>query len=145
VTERNQEDSPFLAYLPRGNTIYAYDRGAALWKWAGTHFEKLRPEEQQKVDVDEKALSSKEDYTNVNGWSLRHSPAGWPPEFEIQLQGKPVTFLTKSKHSGEELSIELRLADGSSQRILHVKHLFHFVSKSEYDRTMKWRVAYTTP
>jgi hypothetical protein len=145
VTERNQEDSPFLSYLPRGNTIYAYDGGAALWKWAEAHFEKLSPEEQQKVDVDEKALSSKEDYTNVIGWSLRHSPTGWPPEFEIQLQGKPVTFLTKSEHSGEELSIELRLADGSSQRILLVKHPFHFVSKSEYDRTMKRRVAYATP
>jgi hypothetical protein len=145
VTERNQKDSPFLAYFPRGNTIYAYDGGEALWKWVGTHFEKLSPEEQQKVDVDAKAPSSKEDYTNVNGWSLRHSPTGWPPEFEIQLQGKPVAFFTKSKHSGEELSIELRLPDGSSQGMLHVKHPLHFVSKSEYARAMKWRVAYTTP
>jgi hypothetical protein len=133
VTERNQEDRGFLAYFPRGNSIYAYDGGAALWKWAGTHFEKLSPEEQQKVDIDEKALSSEEDYTNVNGWSLRHSPV-WPPEFKIQLQGTPVTFLTKSKNSGDELSIQLRLPSGASQTILHVKRRFHFVSKSDYDR-----------
>jgi hypothetical protein len=134
VTERNQEDRGFLAYFPFGNTIYAYDGGAALWKWAGTHFEKLSPEEQQEVDVDEKVLSSKEDYTNVNGWSLRHSSTGWPPEFEVQLQGKPVTFFPKSRHSGEESSIDIRLSDGSTQKMLHVKRSFHLVSKSEYDR-----------
>lgn len=134
VAEPYQMDHPFLAYVPRGKTIYASDGGAVLWTWAGTHFEKLSPEEQQKLAVDQTVFSPGEDYTNVSGWSSRHSVASWPSEFKIELQGKPVTFLTKQKSSGKELSIELRLPSGASQMALHVKRDLHVVSKSEYGR-----------
>ena len=134
VTAPYQMYHPFLAYTPRGKTIYASDGGAALWKWAGTHFEKLSPEEQQKVAVDQTVFSPSEDYTNVSGWSSRHSVASWPSEFKIELQGKPVTFLTKQNSSGKELSIELRLPSGASQMALHVKRDFHLVSKSQHGR-----------
>ena len=127
----------FLAYVPRGNTIYAYDGGATLWKWAGTDFVNLSSQEQQRVAIDPNLFSSREDYTDVDGWSLRRSLTRLPPEFKIELQGQPVTFLTKQKNSGEELLLELRLPGGISQELLHVKHSFHLVSKAEYDHMFK--------
>jgi len=127
----------FLVYVPRGNTIYAYDGGAMLWKWAGTDFETLTVKEQQKLTIDPSLFSSQEDYTDVDGWSLRRSLTRLPPEFKIELQGKPVTFFTKQNNPGKELSLELRLPGGTSQKLLHVKHNFHLVSKSEYDYMLK--------
>ncbi len=137
VADPYQMDRGFLAYVPRGGTIYAYDGGAMLWKWAGTDFEMLTVKEQQKLAIDPSLFSSREDYTDVDGWSLRRSLTRLRPEFKIELQGKPVTFFTNQNKSGKELSLELRLADGASQELLHVKHNFHFVSKAEYDRMFK--------
>lgn len=97
VADPYQMDRGFLAYVPRGNTIYAYDGGAMLWKWAGTHFETLTLEEQRKLALDENPFASKKDYTNVDGWSSR-SLANWPAKSEIALQGKPVTFFTKQNN-----------------------------------------------
>jgi len=125
----------FLAYIPRDKTIYAYDGGAMLWKWAGTHFETAYPEEQQKIVLDEKLLSAKKDYTNVSGWSVRHSLTTWPSKSEIELQGKPLTFFMTSKNSGEEVLLDVQLPGATPQRILHTKSRLHLVSKSEYSRT----------
>jgi hypothetical protein len=136
VVEPYQMYRGFLAYVPRGNTIYAYDGGAMLWKWAGTHFETLTLEEQRKLALDENAFASKKDYMNVDGWSSR-SLATWPAKSEIVLQGKPVTFFAKQVNSGEELLLELQLPGGTSQELLHVKRSFHVVSKAEYDRMFK--------
>ena len=132
VTEPYRQHQGFLAYAPHGNTIYAYD-GGALWKWSGKQFEAVGLQEQQRLAIDQKEFS-KEDYSNVNGWSLRHSLKGWPPDFNIELQGKAVTILPKQKDSGKELSLEILLPNGTSQTILHVKGDFHLVSKLEYQR-----------
>src|SRR5260370_19175944 len=137
VADPYQMDRGFLAYVPRGNTIYAYHGIAILWTWAGTDFETLTVKEQRKLAIDASLFSSREDYTGVDGWSLRRSLTRLAPEFKIELQGKPVTFFTKQNNSGKELSLELRLPGGTSQKLLHVKHSFHFVSKSEYDYMFK--------
>ena len=135
VTEPYQMYRGFLAYIPRDKTIYAYDGGAMLWKWAGTHFETAYPEEQQKIVLDEKLLSAKKDYTNVSGWSVRHSLTTWPSKSEIELQGKPLTFFMTSKNSGDEVLLDVQLPGATPQRILHTKSGLHLVSKSEYSRT----------
>ena len=122
----------FLAYIPRDKTIYAYDGGAMLWKWAGTHFETAYPE---KIVLDEKLLSEKKDYTNVSGWSVRHSLTTWPSKSEIELQGKPVNFLMTSKKSSKDVLLDVQLPGATPQRILHANSGLHLVSKSEYDRT----------
>ena len=122
----------FLAYLPRDKTIYAYDGGAMLWKWAGTHFETAFPE---KILLDEKLLSEKKDYTNLSGWSVRHSLTTWPSKSEIELQGRPVIFLMTSKKSGKEVLLDVQLPGATPRRILHTNSGLHLVSKSEYDRT----------
>lgn len=132
VTEPYQMYRGFLAYIPRDKTIYAYDGGAMLWKWTGTHFETAYPE---KFVLDEKLLSEKKDYTNVRGWSVRHSLTTWPSKFEIELQGKPVIFLTVSKNSGKEVLLDVQLPSATPQRILHTNSRLHLVSKSEYERT----------
>lgn len=137
VAEPYQMYSGFLAYVPRGNTIYAYDGGATLWKWAGTHFETVTPEEQRRLALDQKAFTSKKDYTNVDGWSSRHSLPTWPPKSEIELQGKPVTFFTKVKDSGGEVSVELQVSGRTPQRVLRTKNAWHLISRSEYERIFK--------
>lgn len=137
VVEPYQMYRGFLAYIPRGNAIYAYDGGAALWKWAGTDFATVTPEEQKRLAIDEKAFASTKDYTNVNGWSSRHSLVAWPAKSEIELQGKSVTFFTKVKDSGSEVSLELQLPGRAPQSILRTKKAWHLVSKSEYDRIFK--------
>ncbi|SRR6266567_4520333 len=137
VTEPYQMDRGFLAYVPRDKTIYAYDGGAMLWKWAGTRFETVTPEEQRRLALDQKAFYSKGDYTNLEGWSSRHSLATWPPKSEIELQGKPVTFFTKVKNSGAEVSVDLQLSGGTPQRILRTKNAWHLVNTSEYERIFK--------
>src|SRR5690349_7090608 len=139
VAEPYQMYHGFLGYVPRGSTIYAYDGGAMLWKWAGTRFETVTPQEQRTLALDEKAYASKQDYTNVDGWSSRHSLATWAPKSEIELQGKPVTFFTKVKDSGSEVSVELQLSGRTPQRILRTRSAWHLVSKSEYDRTFAER------
>jgi hypothetical protein len=129
--------SGFQAYIPYGKTIYAYYRGAALWKWAGDHFEQASPEERQSVPIDEKTLLPQKDFTNVDGWSARHSFTGWPPQSEIELAGQPVTLLVKLSSSGDEVSLDLHRQGSTAQRLLHVERKLHLVSKSEYDRTFK--------
>jgi hypothetical protein len=106
VTEPYQTYRGFLAYIPSEKTIYAYDGGAILWKWAGTHFESAYPEN---FVLDEKLLSEKKDYTNVSGWSVRHSLTTWPSKSEIELQGKPVIFFMTSKNSGKEVLLNVQL------------------------------------
>jgi hypothetical protein len=132
VTEPYRMYRGFLAYIPRDKTIYAYDGGAMLWKWAGTHFETAYPE---KIVLDEKLLSEKKDYTNVSGWSARHSLTTWPSKSEIELQGKPVIFLMTLKNSGKEVLLDVQLPGAPPRRILHTMSGLHLVSKSEYDRT----------
>jgi hypothetical protein len=127
----------FLAYVPRGNTIYAYDGSATLWKWTGTHFETATLDEQRELALDEKTLASKTDYTNVNGWSARHSFTARPAKSEIELQGKPLIFFTKVKDSGSEVSLDLQLPGRAPQMMLWTRNAWHLVSKSEYDRIFK--------
>lgn len=134
VTEPYQMYRGFLAYIPRDKTIYAYDGGAMLWKWAGTDFETVTPEEQRTLVFDQNALTSNKDYTNMDGWSSRHSLAMWPPTSVIELQGKRVTLLTESKESGREVSIELQLPGKPPQTILRTKTAWHLISKSAYQR-----------
>jgi hypothetical protein len=133
VTEPYQMYRGFLAYIPRGETIYAYD-GGGVWKWAGTHFETVLLSEQQRIGLDENMFSSKEDYTNVNGWSSRHSMPGWPPKFEIALHGKPVAFFVTSDDLGKEVSVALQLPGQAPKHILHTRSELHLVSNSEYER-----------
>jgi hypothetical protein len=127
----------FRAYIPHSKVIYAYNGGAALWKWVGTDFEQASPEEQQGVPLNEIALLSSKDFTSVDGWSARHSLTSWPPQLEIELGGEPVTLLVKLASSGDELSLDLQHRGGAPQRILHVERKLHLVSKSEYDRIFK--------
>ena len=139
VEEHVAPDIGFRAYIPRGETIYAWD-GGPLWKWAGTQFERASPEEQQTIILDENILFSKKDYVNVDGWSMRHSLRGWPSKSEIELAGKPVIFLSKANDrptTKEEIALEVQLPGGTPQTILHAMSWPHLVSKPEYDRTFK--------
>jgi hypothetical protein len=135
VTMPYRADHGFLPYVPRGSTVYAYDGGEQLWKWVGTHFETITSDENRNLRLDVKTLASKQDYTNVNGWSSRHSLTSWPAKSEIELQGKSVTLFTKVRDSGSEVSLELQIPGRAPQRILRTKRAWHLVSKSQYDRT----------
>lgn len=132
VVERYLGDRGFRAYFPVGQTIYASDGGAELWKWSGTHFEKASPEEQQELPVNN--ASSQQDFQNVNGWSARHHLLSWPASSNIKLNDKPITFFIKLGDSSNELSLDLQLPGGAPQRILDMKRRLHLVSKKEYDR-----------
>jgi hypothetical protein len=134
VAEPYQMYRGFLGYFPRGDTIYAYDGGATLWKWAGARFETVTPEEQRGLALE---LSSQGDYTNVDGWSSRHSLTARPTKSEIEVQGKPVALFTKVKDSGREVTVEVRLAGGKLQRILQTTRAWHLVSKSEYEEIFR--------
>lgn len=130
-------DVGFRAYIPNGETIYAWD-GGPLWKWAGTHFEKVDRAEPRRFLLDESALFSKKDSTDANGWSVRHSLRNWPSE--IELQGKRVKFLTKINEwsiTKREVSLDIQLPNGSVQRVLHAKSWPHLVSKSEYNHAFE--------
>jgi hypothetical protein len=130
-------DVGFRAYIPNGETIYAWD-GGPLSRWAGTYFEKVDPDEPRRFLLDENALFSKKDFTDANGWSVRHSLRNWPSE--IELQGERVKFLTKINDwptTRKEVSLDIQLPSGTSQTVLRAKSWPHLVSKSEYDHTFE--------
>jgi hypothetical protein len=129
----------FRAYIPYGNTIYGYNKGATLWKWVGDHFRQATPEEQPAIPIDEQALLSHKDFTNVDGWSARHSITIWPPQSEIKVADETLKFLVKLSSSGEELSLDMQRGGSSPQMILHVERKLHLVSKSEYNRIFSQR------
>lgn len=137
VTEPYQMYRGFLTYIPRNKTIYAYDGGAMLWKWAGTRFDTVSLDELKKLALDQNSLTSEKDYTNVDGWSSRHSLTTWPSTTKIELQGKPVTLFLTSKDSGQEISLDIQLPDGARQSVVRTNRKFHLVSKSEYESTFK--------
>jgi hypothetical protein len=134
VVERNyvydHGDRGFRAYFPVGQTIYAFD-GGDPWKWAGTHFERVRPGEPYPV----KAItdtSVQQEFQSVDGWSARRDISSWLAKSTIELDNKPISFFLKRDSSGDELSLKLQLPNAALQSLLHVNRNLHLVRTSTY-------------
>ncbi len=122
-------DRGFHAYFPVGQTIYAFD-GSDPWKWAGTHFERVKPEEPVRVTASNQA--SQQDFQNLNGWSARREISSWQLQSSIELDNKPIAFSMKRDHSGDDLSLKLQLPNAAPQPLLHVNKNLHLVRTTTY-------------
>ena len=122
----------FRAYIPSGDTVYAWN-GGPLWKWSIDHFERATPDEEKKI-IDEPGrtiLPEAKDFSD-SLWSVRHGLSGWPAKSEIDLNRKPVIFLTTLQNYGREISLDIQLPGAASQRILHAESQMHVIRRSEY-------------
>jgi hypothetical protein len=136
VSERDPENPKgdpvdFRGYIPGSQTVYAFDMQGDLWKWVGTDFERVRPEERLSATANDDTFA-RGDFQIKNGWSARHDLYSWPARSTIELNDKPIGFLLKRGDSRDELSLELQLPDGVSQTALHVSRTLHLVGKTRY-------------
>jgi hypothetical protein len=131
-------DIGFRAYIPSGNTIYAWD-GGPLWKWEGDHFQEATEEERQKIIEVPKVtiLSVRKDISDLNGWSVRNSITGLPPKSQIQLDGKAIDFFMTLQDLNREVSLDVQLPGGAREQLLHARSRLHLVGKSEYKDKFK--------
>lgn len=131
-------DQNFSFYMPYGGAIYAWHEAGPPWKWDGTHFAEVSPEGAQVIPDPRTTVSKpKEDFTERNGWSAKHSLTGWPSQFEINLGGKPVKFFVKLMNSYSEVSVDVQLPNGRPQQVLHAKSAPYLVTGGEYARTFR--------
>jgi hypothetical protein len=125
----------FRAYIPSGDTVYAWN-GGPLWKWSIDHFERATADEEKKI-IDgpgRTILPEAKDFSDSHGWSARHNLSGWPAKSEIDLNGKSVIFLMTLQNYNRDISVDVQLPGATRQRILHAESQMHVVSRSEYGR-----------
>ncbi len=131
-------DVGFRAYIPKGNTIYAWD-GGPLWKWAKDHFERSTPEEEREVIEVPKAtlFSVGKDISDPKGWSVRNSLTEWSAKSQVDLGGKPTFLYVALSDSNREISVDVQLPGRERERILRAKSKLHLVGKQEYEQAFR--------
>jgi hypothetical protein len=122
-------DPGFHSYFPVGQTVYAFD-GRDPWKWDGTHFTGLNPNDPVRVTANNR--TSQQEFQNINGWSARRDISNWLAQSTIELDNQPVSFLLKRDASADELSLKLQLPNAAPQPLLHVNRNLHLVRTSTY-------------
>lgn len=111
----------------RGSIYSGMDR--TLWKWSGTKFEPLPPDERKDIDLNKAPLGP--DFDNIDGWSERSAGHG---VFQITLNGQPLRLsITEDFLGSGVLSIDLTRPGQDAQRIWTLYERPRRVSKAEYE------------
>lgn len=140
VTNSFGEPSPYDLYTPIDGTIYA-NKGGALWKWAGTHFEPASREEEKSLDGINHLTAL--DVSSAKGWTKRGgllTTGEKEVKVPFTLRGQALTLFVRCVpivggagcHGDNDVTIDL-LGPGSLSRTLwHMEQRPRRVSKAEY-------------
>jgi hypothetical protein len=133
--DRHSQD--FVASLdlftPIDGSIYAHCAGGTC-RWDGSTFKLITEDEERRAGGYDRL--SKEDFTNVDGWSKRGIPGTYvgqiKPPFKLSLRVN--SSMTLSVNGSNPVSVELQRSDGARERIWYHEQHTHLVSAAAYKR-----------
>jgi hypothetical protein len=126
----------FWDITPVHDEIYSHCPGG-MCKWTGTEFRLISDQEEQKIDKE--SPLSKEDFSNIDGWSRRGVRSSWagdhPQQYTFSVGiGDWAKLLVSGRNP---VSIDLLKPGHASERVWYHEQRTRIVSAAEYNRMFR--------